>query len=63
MTQTAAEEGVDWFVWRLVLHPRRPGSLVEVADLWSTGEVTAAHMALDAIEDIEQYHRDNPAKG
>ena len=63
--QATVDEGVDWLLWRLVLHrDRRAGTLSEIRQQWSVGDIIDAHMALDAIEDIEANEaRKNAPKG
>ena len=63
--QATVDEGVDWLLWRLVLHrDRRPGTLSEIRQSWSVGDLVDAHVALDAIEDIETNEaRKNAPKG
>ena len=56
--KATVDEGVDWLLWRLVLHrDRRPGTLAEIRGQWSVGDIIDAHMALDAIEAIEDHER------
>lgn len=61
--QATVDEGVDWLLWRLVLHrDRRPGTLSEIRQSWSVGDLVDAHVALDAIEDIETFQANEARK-
>ncbi len=53
----AARRGVDWLIWRIVTHERIPDGLVELRDRWTLGDLLTAHLALDAIEEIEEIGR------
>jgi hypothetical protein len=45
-------EGLDWFVWRIVTHERRPATLQEIETHWSLEDIVTAHLALDVIDEL-----------
>ena len=49
----AARDGVDWFQWRLATSTRIHDGLAVIRSHWTIGEMTHAHIALDAMEDME----------
>tara|TARA_R110000824_G_scaffold30668_7_gene100634 strand:+ start:7918 stop:8094 length:177 start_codon:yes stop_codon:yes gene_type:complete len=48
----ATRRGVNWFVWRVVTHPRIPDGLSDVRS-WSIPELLDAHLVLDALAVID----------
>ena len=64
VAQQAQRRGVDWFTWRIVLHPKIPDGLIDLRR-WSLPDLLAAHLALDAVEqidEIENERRDRAAR-
>lgn len=49
----AARDGVDWFLWRLVTSNRIHDGLAVIRSSWTIAEITHAHIALDAMEDMD----------
>ncbi len=47
-------EGADWFIWRLVVHPRIQESKQDIEENWTLEEVEIAHQVLDALEEAEE---------
>jgi hypothetical protein len=55
--ETAARAGVDWFVWRLVTSERIPDGLVEIRRRWSCWDCIEGHIALDALDRLDEIAR------
>ena len=53
---TAAERGVDWWVWRIVTSPDMPEGLAGVRAM-SFADSLAAHITLDALADIREIYK------
>lgn len=54
----AARGGVNWFLWRPALDQRLGGvSPVEVKRVWTVSDVLEAHLALDALDVVEDERR------
>lgn len=49
-----APDDLDWFIWRLVVHPRISETLRQIETEWTLEDAEVAHQVLDAIEDAEQ---------
>ncbi len=47
---------------RIIVSPHFSDSFAEVRERWSFPMMLEAHAALDAIEEIQEYHRKNPPK-
>lgn len=50
---------MDWFVWRLVVHPRIQETKEEIEGTWTLEDVENAHQILDAIEAAEEQAIEN----
>jgi hypothetical protein len=46
-------EDVDWFVWKLVTHPRLNVSLAEIETHWSLDDMLSAHESVDELDAAE----------
>lgn len=55
--ERAAEHGVDWWLWRLVLAPEIPDGLADIRQRWSFADVFDAHVVLDTLEAIKPEPR------
>jgi len=58
---SAAANGVNWFVWRIVFSPDVPDSLAEIKT-WGFQDLLAAHFALDAIEEVRDLRAEEAAR-
>ena len=52
----AAKYGVDWFLWRVALAEPTRTPIHEIKQ-WAFRDVYLAHVALDAWEEMVEYHR------
>lgn len=50
--ERAAEHGVDWWTWRVVLSRDIPDGLAQVRSTWSFIDLYEAHVVLDTLEEL-----------
>ena len=48
--ERAAEHGVDWWTWRVVLANEIPDGLAELRTTWTFSDLYEAHVVLDTLE-------------
>lgn len=54
----AAERGVDWWLWRLVVSQDIPDGLATITRDWSFADTLDGHLALDALEEVRAAHQE-----
>ena len=53
---------MNWWIWRLVASDFLTDGLSEIRHAWTFPDTLEAHLALDALEEVRDYYREQDTK-